>query len=170
MSVIATGRAAGRSVWHPPTIFVPRLLPAGALPNEWPEELEGRPPRLRRFLEHNDHEFFKDLTKWDHDALKALVAAALRDIGGRDIKRIALGEVRYVRFISEPELDHDGGVPRHIKRRFTRGRKLWSQLVAWPWCCWPDGRPPSQWHHRGDFETASWLQRWLDDDLTMGTG
>jgi hypothetical protein len=151
-------------------MFVPRLVPAGGLPDEWPEELESR-PRLRRFLEHNGDEFFQDLTKQDHDVLKALVAAALRDIGGRDRERIALGEVPYVKFISERDLDHDGRVPHNVKkRRFTRGRQLWSQLAAWPWCCWPNGKPPSRWHQRGDPATASRLQRWLDDDIGLDFG
>jgi hypothetical protein len=122
---------------------------------------------LRRFLEYNDHEFFKDLTIWDHVVLKNLVAAALRDIGGRSVQRIALGaEVPYVRFISEQELDHDGGVPRHIEKRFTRGRRLWSQLDAWPWCCWRNGTPPSQWQKRGDRQAVVELQRWLDAECT----
>jgi hypothetical protein len=73
-----------------------------------------------------------------------------------------------VRLISAQELDHDGEAPRHVKRRFfTRGRRLWSQLNAWPWSCWPNGRPPGRWHRHGDPQAAAVLQRWLDKDLVF---
>ena len=80
---------------------------------------------------------------WHRDELtelRALTAAALRDVAGRSVAAVqewigppTIDPVRRTQIMAGIPSERHQGDTRSIRRRIARGRELWAQLAAWPW-------------------------------------